>query len=37
MDRKFLISLAFACIVVAAAPPWGRDVRPAFVAHNHQG
>jgi hypothetical protein len=37
MNRKFLITLAFACAVVAAAPSWGRDMRPAFVAHLQRG
>jgi hypothetical protein len=37
MDRKFLVALAFACIVVAAAPSWGQDARPAPVTHNQRG
>jgi hypothetical protein len=36
MNRKFLITLALACIVVAVAPSSGRDARPASAGHATQ-
>jgi hypothetical protein len=32
MNRKFLITLALACIVVGATPSWGQAARPASAA-----
>jgi hypothetical protein len=33
MNRKFLITLALACIVVGAAPSSGQVSQMAFIAH----
>jgi hypothetical protein len=32
MDRKFLITLALACIAVAAAPSWAQIARTPLAA-----
>jgi hypothetical protein len=37
MNRKFLITLAFACIVVAATPSWGLGARVAPATHFQRG
>jgi hypothetical protein len=37
MNRKFLITLAFACIFVAAMPTSARDMRPAFATLFQRG
>jgi hypothetical protein len=33
MNRKFLITLALACIAVAVAPSSGRDAAPPSIGH----
>jgi hypothetical protein len=37
MDRKFLITLAIACIIVAATPSFAQTQAAAFAITPHQG